>query len=174
MPIKVWDEITYPVPNFNGCTVEVWEWIINFMPQFITDAITYPCQDLSWTMWVKGSANNTRRCNRQFTDKLINKAGTYRPLRTIALFCAIFQVVLWLKVARCFGVFQWLHCIYLHIYFMNFLIMNWEGGVSCKMGDARFWCPSYLIAIFKLCSEEKFLVIFWLVPQLRIHPSQIG
>ena len=23
---KVWDEITYLFPNFNGCTVEVWEW----------------------------------------------------------------------------------------------------------------------------------------------------
>ena len=27
MPSKVWDEITYPFPNFNGATVEVWEWI---------------------------------------------------------------------------------------------------------------------------------------------------
>ena len=25
---KVWDEITYPLPNFNGITVEVLEWII--------------------------------------------------------------------------------------------------------------------------------------------------
>ena len=24
---NVWDEITYPFSNFNGCTVEVWEWI---------------------------------------------------------------------------------------------------------------------------------------------------
>ena len=23
---KVWDEITYSFPNFNGCTVEVWKW----------------------------------------------------------------------------------------------------------------------------------------------------
>ena len=23
---QVWDEITYPFPNFNGSTVEVWEW----------------------------------------------------------------------------------------------------------------------------------------------------
>ena len=27
---KVWDKITYPFPNFNGCTVEVWEWMNNF------------------------------------------------------------------------------------------------------------------------------------------------
>ena len=30
MPSKVWGEITYPFPNFNGCTVEVWEWINHF------------------------------------------------------------------------------------------------------------------------------------------------
>ena len=27
---QVWDEITYTFPNFNGPTVEVWEWINNF------------------------------------------------------------------------------------------------------------------------------------------------
>ena len=32
---KVWDEITYPFPNFNGCTIEVWEWISNFISNFL-------------------------------------------------------------------------------------------------------------------------------------------
>ena len=27
----MWDEIIYPIPNFNGCTVEVWEWKSNFV-----------------------------------------------------------------------------------------------------------------------------------------------
>ena len=31
---KVWDEIIYSFSNFNGCTVEVWEWISNFIPHF--------------------------------------------------------------------------------------------------------------------------------------------
>ena len=31
---KVWDEITYPFPNFNGCAIEFWEWISNFIPHF--------------------------------------------------------------------------------------------------------------------------------------------
>ena len=39
---KVWDEITYPFPNFNGATVEVWEWISNFIPHFTGTVITYP------------------------------------------------------------------------------------------------------------------------------------
>ena len=29
------DEITYPFLNFNGATVEVWEWISNFTPRHL-------------------------------------------------------------------------------------------------------------------------------------------
>ena len=38
MPKKVWDETTctYPFPIF---TIKVWEWINNFTPHFIMDAI---------------------------------------------------------------------------------------------------------------------------------------
>ena len=43
MPGKVWDEITYPFPNFNGCTVEVGDWISNVIAHIIMDDITYPC-----------------------------------------------------------------------------------------------------------------------------------
>ena len=32
MPSKLWDEITYPFPNVNGCTVEVKQWISHFIP----------------------------------------------------------------------------------------------------------------------------------------------
>ena len=30
MPSNVWDKIVYPFPNFNGCTVEVWQWLVIF------------------------------------------------------------------------------------------------------------------------------------------------
>ena len=45
MPWEVWDEITYPFLNVNGCPVEVKEWISNFSPHFEMDVITYiyPC-----------------------------------------------------------------------------------------------------------------------------------
>ena len=42
MSSKAWDEITDPFPNFNGVTVEVWDWISNFVRLFIMDVITYP------------------------------------------------------------------------------------------------------------------------------------
>ena len=39
---KVWDNITYPFPNFNGATAEVWEWISNLILHLTMDVITYP------------------------------------------------------------------------------------------------------------------------------------
>ena len=33
----------YPFPNFNGCTVEVLEWISNSTPHFTRCVITYLC-----------------------------------------------------------------------------------------------------------------------------------
>ena len=42
---NAWDEITYPSPDFNGGTVEVWEWISNFISHFPGHVITYPCWD---------------------------------------------------------------------------------------------------------------------------------
>ena len=30
---KVWDEITYPFPNFSGTTIEIWKWISNYIPR---------------------------------------------------------------------------------------------------------------------------------------------
>ena len=40
---KVWDEITYPFLNFNGATLEVKEWINNFISHFTRQVITYTC-----------------------------------------------------------------------------------------------------------------------------------
>ena len=43
---NVWDEITYPLQNFNSGTVEVWEWISNFTPHFTGHEIS-----LTSTWW---------------------------------------------------------------------------------------------------------------------------
>ena len=45
MSSKECDENTYPWPNLNGTTVEVWVWIGNSIAAFIMDVITYPCCD---------------------------------------------------------------------------------------------------------------------------------
>ena len=39
----VCDEITYPFPNFNAATVEVWKWIDIFFRWFTVHVIIYPC-----------------------------------------------------------------------------------------------------------------------------------
>ena len=38
---KVWNEIAYSFTNFNSATVEVWEWIGNFIPHITGQVITY-------------------------------------------------------------------------------------------------------------------------------------
>ena len=46
----MWDEITYPFPNFNGATAEVSEWMSNFISHFteyIIIIIIYPCSGYS-------------------------------------------------------------------------------------------------------------------------------
>ena len=40
----VWDNITYPFPNFNNAAIEVWEWISNFQKS-CGYVITYPSRD---------------------------------------------------------------------------------------------------------------------------------
>ena len=37
------DEITYPLPNVNGTTVDVWEWISKSIQHFTGHVVTYPC-----------------------------------------------------------------------------------------------------------------------------------
>ena len=37
----MWDETTYRFIKFNGTTVEVYEWISNFIPHFMMDLVTY-------------------------------------------------------------------------------------------------------------------------------------
>ena len=61
--------------HFNGITVEVWEWISNFIPYFMMDVITYPCWDLSKTMSVKGTP--------KFHNVVWSKATYSKSLRGI-------------------------------------------------------------------------------------------
>ena len=42
---EVWDEIAYPLPNFNSAGVEVCDGISNFIPHLTGHLITYPCWD---------------------------------------------------------------------------------------------------------------------------------
>ena len=44
MASKVWDEITYPSQTSTVHTVDVWEWMSNFIPHFIIDVIIHPCR----------------------------------------------------------------------------------------------------------------------------------
>ena len=47
----MWDEITNAFPNFNSASIEVWEWIDNFIPHIPDVMITNLCWDQikSWS-----------------------------------------------------------------------------------------------------------------------------
>ena len=49
---EVWNEITYPFPNFNGTTVEFWEWISNFIHntsvKFETNKMHFCSRKCTW------------------------------------------------------------------------------------------------------------------------------
>ena len=47
MPSKVWDEITFSFPSVNGYTIELWEWIGNFIIHFMMGVISYQRWDQS-------------------------------------------------------------------------------------------------------------------------------
>ena len=49
----MWNEIIYPFPNFNGYTVEVWEWISTIILYILVEEITYPYWDWYQTMFSK-------------------------------------------------------------------------------------------------------------------------
>ena len=68
MPSKVWDEVTYPFQNFNGCTVEVWEWISNFIPLIIMNVITYPKHGTTFYSYIR---QGTGRMSNMFRYCLI-------------------------------------------------------------------------------------------------------
>ena len=61
MPCKVQGEITYPFPNFNGCTVEVWEWICIFYSTLYNDCIYLPMLGLKLTHVCKRSSCTIHR-----------------------------------------------------------------------------------------------------------------
>ena len=49
---NVWDEITYLFPNFSSATIEIWEWIRNFILHFTGHVISRPCWGYNWSMSV--------------------------------------------------------------------------------------------------------------------------
>ena len=55
---KMLGEIIYPSSNSNGATVEVLEWISNFIPHFTRYVVTYPCWDYIASMLLKWTSHH--------------------------------------------------------------------------------------------------------------------
>ena len=75
---KVWDEITYSFPNFNGATIEVCQWISYSIPHFTRHVITH--RSLQWRHNVQDSVSN-----HQPHDCLLNHLFRRRSKKTSKL-----------------------------------------------------------------------------------------
>ena len=78
----MWNENTYPFANFNGVTVEVWEWIRNFIPHSILYVITYPCPNGTRKHGPSFVSTYTVRCRWnavKFLPKLHKRHPVARP-----------------------------------------------------------------------------------------------
>ena len=78
---KVWNEITYPFPDFNGYTVEVWEWISNFILHIVTGVI----HDVIHTKIVDESSLRRLSWYKFCCDYLMNSLRIYVIYLTIFL-----------------------------------------------------------------------------------------
>ena len=64
MHSKVWDEITYPFPNFNGAAVEVWGWISDVISHFMISVIHPSTKSpLAGAAWNFSQSQARQLCN---------------------------------------------------------------------------------------------------------------
>ena len=67
------DEIIYPFPKFNSATVEIWEWICNFISHFIMDVIIYPCWDHNTDVFMISKEYSSSLPSTQYKEVFKNK-----------------------------------------------------------------------------------------------------
>ena len=77
----MWDVITYPFLNFNGCTVEVQEWISNFIPHILGMKLLIHAgirvdHDSKSDPWAENSENSVWRFY-VFENKIMKLEDTY-------------------------------------------------------------------------------------------------
>ena len=97
---KVWGEITYPFPNFNGATVEVWEWISNFI------SLYWECDFLSTLGLINVNKNGSlvlksfvQSANTVQITNAENASNTITQHNKSKIWCILF--------ALCRTVFRW-------------------------------------------------------------------
>ena len=71
----MWDAIDYPLPNFNGAAVEVWEWINNSTPYFTVHVITFHAvikvKPIKRFQWIKYIHRHSDGIVRHYSDVIM-------------------------------------------------------------------------------------------------------
>ena len=156
MPGKVLGEITYPFPNFIDCTVQVWEWVSNFIRYFNW------CNHLS----MLGLKFNGAPCGCWCRQVIISHDC---PACRTSLIATRFWVVMICPIIKCLTVLEFSFnlfelCLFITIF--NF-ILNYVPIVTfCILTYHKIWILliifcfiwSYWIIYFLTCLE-----VFWSV-----------
>ena len=120
----VWDGVACPFPDFGGATVEVWEWMSDFVAHITGHAIACPCWDWGWTMLVEGAPGHLSTWTIPFLV-ILSKQRTTTLSRVIRFFSFFIYTIkkpytimkasiltsLMLHVLCCRGSQYWASCI---------------------------------------------------------------
>ena len=154
----MYDEITCPFPNFNGCTIEVWKWIRNFIRHFLyvpfschgihhggngywwryvrsfPELFCYKLLSRIWPVWPSeigfdfGSPQNTRIIG-LLRDK-VNWAYVHKDLKTAIVTETYLKIEHYLGNRNLFAAFYKTLGNYI-------FTINWLSELLCRPG----WCP---------------------------------
>ena len=116
---QMWDVITYPFPNTVGCTVEIWEWVSNFIPHLIRHVNIYP------------GCGNTMFVKRPQATWVPNNISMYSISHQICA-CVFFHIInrYWFMLSIYIYI-----CIYIDIYYIYIFVWTASlvlGALSAK------------------------------------------
>ena len=149
MPSNAWDELTYQFPKFNGCTVKVWEWISNFIPHFVMDAICLPVLGLKLNHVSKRDPWYDETPLEYLISTFMVKSLSYTPLQRPRNNPALVDGTTMDEVqksASCGSTFR-VSCNLLHSDVVSKLMSYWKKDITqCvrvdKTGDIEMYFPS--------------------------------
>ena len=146
----MWEEITYPFPNFNGTTVEVCEWMGNYVRLFTGHVITYACWDSGLFILVYGTFGV------DWGVYLLWRQNLIKGLRSMLFVMYVYK---WSTELACWALFQYkdrFFPVYKSLYtFKTIITLSDFHNENCYTGEISLYWHRTLI----LCKDAKTFLI---------------
>ena len=147
MPNKVWNKISQPFPYFNDFTVEIWEWIRNFIPQ---------CDGCNYLSMLGSKLIHVSKRGPRYIEfegsafPMDMQFNFYLPKATAIIFIIIYIIVIVLNhinqmhqwclptlptrfIMRKIGLREILHNCIEYLYFFWYRILTWHKPFICQL-----------------------------------------